>query len=83
MAYEIPLVKVPCRGAAVPVGAGLGYVSASNIFAENDSDLTIVAYAMETKAAGPSEILVHFDGRGKVIWKGSTSALEVSLDVAI
>ena len=83
MAYEIPAVVVPCRGAAIAVGAGLGYVLTSHIFAENDSDLTVLATAIETKASGPSEILVHFDGRGKAIFKGSTSLLEVSLDTAV
>lgn len=81
-AYEIPMVVVDCRAsAAINPGAALGYIAASDVFVENSSDLSVVAHALEYKAANVSEILVHFDGRVKYQLMGAGS--DVAPDFAI
>jgi hypothetical protein len=85
MAYEMPRVRVPMRsGSTVSVGSAMGYISATHKFAENCSELSIVAHCIEEKTvAVDSEILVHFDGRVKQIYEQVSSELIVALDTAI
>ncbi len=83
-AYDIPKILMPCRGSIIHVGESLGYIKASQILALNVSDLTVVAFALETKNASDSEILVHFNGLATQAWIGlGGSELEMSLDTTL
>ena len=64
-AYEVPrLMADAFPASALVAGDKLQFRNSTARFETGESDVKITAIALETKAAGVSEVLVHFNGYG-------------------
>ncbi|MCK5604331.1 hypothetical protein KAR91_20750 [Candidatus Pacearchaeota archaeon] len=64
-AYEVPKLQVKALPAgAMYAGQNLSLRLSTNEFEDRGSDVAAVAVALEGKAAGVSELMVHFNGYG-------------------